>query len=231
MKLNSIAVVASFFALTACATTATTPVNSATINQLKFMSVDVNFSEDRSIPDVYDKAVKTLVSGDEAANSTASGSFLKYVNENGGSGENDDLLAERYLEYRIGEEISSGLATSLNGERSVDIIIDIDKVQTPNAATMFLVGEIKGIRYDMDVVDSTTKEIVIDLTKPSSPFVERSAGAGGGLLGMALRAGKDTNLTDLEQLAAAVAVEVRQILLGPMVNKSVKDKIRVAADQ
>ncbi|MEE9273260.1 MAG: hypothetical protein V3U57_08350 [Robiginitomaculum sp.] len=205
-----------------------TPVESATINQLKFSNVEVNFSEDRSIPEVYDKAVKSLIDGEDGKNSMAATAFQKYVDANGGAGNEDDQLAERYLEYRIGEEVKSGLSASLNGTNPIDIIIKIDQVQTPNPATMFLIGEIKSIRYDLDIVDSETKDVIIDFTKPSTPFVAKSAGAGGGLLGMALRIGKNTKITDLEQLATAVSNEVRQILLGPVVNTSVLDKIRVA---
>ena len=228
MNLKMTALACSVLGLAACATTAPTPIKGATINQFKLSAVDVDFSETRSIPEVYDNAVKALIDGDGYQNSVGVVNFQKYVDANGGAGNDGDQLAERYLEYRIEEEIKSALKTSLNGPTPVDIVIKIDKVQTPNAATMLLVGEIKSIRYDLDVIKSGTNNIMIDLSEPSTPFVERSAGAGGGLLGLALRSGTDTNLSDLEQLASAVSVEVSQIMLGPVVNKTVLDKIRVA---
>ena len=231
MNFKHILLATALMGLSACATTAPTPVDNSLINSLKFSAVNVKFAEDRSIPTVYDNAVKTLIDTGEPDTSAAIKSFMAYVDANGGSGTENDRLAERYLEYRIAEEVKFGLSTSLNGTKPIDVLINVEKVQTPNAATMLLVGEVKGIEYDLDVVNSETKEVVLDLSKSSSPFVERSVGAGGGLLGMALRSGKNTNLTDLEQLASAVAVEVRQILLGPMVNKTVRKKIRIAESE
>ena len=162
MNFKHILLATALMGLSACATTAPTPVDNSLINSLKFSTVNVKFAEDRSIPTVYDNAVKTLIDTGEPDTSAAIKSFMAYVDANGGSGTENDRLAERYLEYRIAEEVKFGLSTSLNGTKPIDVLINVEKVQTPNAATMLLVGEVKGIEYDLDVVNSETKEVVLD---------------------------------------------------------------------
>jgi len=210
----------------ACSTTGPTPVSpqfSATYN---VNQVNVKMAGDRSIPKVYDKAVAVLI--DSETGSREAVNLQQYIKANGGRGIDDDQLAERYVEYRIGEDIQRTFSSALVGDRPANFDINIEKVSTPNAATMILVGEIKGVRYDMDIIDQQSGQTVIDLTEASSPFVEKSLGAGGGLLGLAMRAGKNTHVSDLEQIIAAVTNEIRTILLGPVTNKTVIKKIRIA---
>lgn len=211
--------------LTACATSVTSPVSKSFAETAQYSKVDVTFAEDRSVPGVYDAAVQRLMDADDGETLDLA-RFQTYIDSHGGAGDEGSNLAERYLEYRISDEVSALLKANLTGETPVDVAINIEKVITPNAATMLLVGELKGIEYDLEVVNAVSGDVMLDLTKPSSPPVERSAGATGGLLGLALRSGKDTNLEDLEQMILAVSEEVGQIMGGTDVNVGVAKKIR-----
>ncbi|WP_298915098.1 hypothetical protein [uncultured Algimonas sp.] len=212
--------------MTACATTTSSPIDSTVFqDSLRLGDVTVSFAEDRAVPGVYDKAVAALLDAD-ADSVIVRSAFSDYINANGGRGAEDDQLGERYLEYRIAEEVAARLRGNLTGERDVDVTIDIEKIATPNAATMLLIGEVKGINYDMDVTDAATNAVLIDLVEPSNPFVERSSVLSSGLLGMAARTGSGTHIKDLEQMVFAVAEEVSQIMTGAEVNKGVAKKIR-----
>lgn len=225
MKFKPLALGLITSALAACSTTTANPVASDFKESLSFSGIEVAFDDSRSVPEVYDKAVRELIDeGEDSILNTED--FATYLDSRGGPGEGDDRLAERYLEYRIAEEVASTLAESLSGDVPVNVLIDIERVITPNAATMLLVGEIKAIHYDLDVVEADGGTVLLDFSEVSKPAVDRSSGAGGGLLGLAIRAGVDTNIQDLEQMAGAVSEEVAQILAGEAVNKTVAKKIR-----
>lgn len=212
--------------LGACSTTAPNPVAADFRQSLGFGGVEVAFNDARSVPGVYDRAVRRLLDGDEAGLLDRE-DFDVYLGSRGGAGAEDEHLAERYLEYRIASELVSTLGANLRGEVPVDVLVNVERVLTPNAATMLLVGEIKGVHYDLDVVSADGADtVLLDLTEVSKPRVDRSSGGGGGLLGLAIRAGADTNVRDLEQMVAAVSGEVSGILASDTVNKSVADKIR-----
>lgn len=226
MKKTLLTLCSTAMLLSACSTVTKSPVDQAFQSQLKLGQVDVSFPADRKVPAVYDKAVRSLVDG-EIVNTSDTVALMTYIDSNGGAGDEDEALGERYLEYRIEEELKLNLENALVGPREVDLDVDIEKIVTPNAATMILVGEVKGINYDLKVKDADTGTVLLEYTEPSKPFVERSSGALGGALGLALRSGKDTNLQDLEQMIEAVVIEIKQILTGTEVNKTVVKKIRV----
>ena len=80
---------------------------------------------------------------------------------------------------------------------------------------MMLVGEVIGVTYEFELRDAATGEILVGTTEPIAPFVQRSAGAGGGMLGLALRGGgSNRHVMDLQNLATASSEEIVAILSG-----------------
>lgn len=227
MKTTFLTLTVSALLITGCSTTTKSPVQQDFKSQLKFSSVDVTFHPDREVPKAYDNVVRFMVDG-RMGNRAYIPSFMAYVEANGGAGVDDETLGERYLEYRIEENLNSGLKGRMNGSRSVNLDVDIDGIVTPDIASTYFLGEQKGIYYDLKVKDTNTDETLLEYIQSSKPFVERSTGGSRGLLGLAKRSGDSTLLTDLDLMIETVVIEIKQVLTSDEVNKTVAKKIRVS---
>ena len=171
-------------------------------------TVSATISQEK-IPDRYDKAVNEYLESDRFAEFKED--FVAFAETRGGLEETN--AGELFFQYIIEVSIAESVGESFTGDRSASLNIDVNRTIFPNAATMLLVGEVIGISYMLDVSDSTSDTKLIETTKPLSPIVERSLGAGGGLLGIALRGGGTNRLIkDLENMAVAITNSANVII-------------------
>jgi hypothetical protein len=202
---------------------APTPVPDDVRVRMAEPEVTVAMAEGKQVPDRYDEAVAAFMEEAMPADSRAEFEAFVAARENA-----DDplVLADRYLEWRVETELEGALGRSFRGQAPADLDIELVQVNTPNAATMMLVGEIKSARYEATLTDRQSGKTVVSYG-PVTPIAEPSAGAGGGLLGMALRTGDNQLMNDLEVLAESVSAQIKGVLIGPMADKSIIKKINV----
>ena len=166
--------------------------------------------EGKKIPDRYDKAARDYLN--EGANSTEKHEFEVFSEGLEPSAESDeDYTGEAFLTWLIQRRLDGGTQAILRGETDVTLSVELKSTTWPNTATMMLVGEMIGTKFEFSLTDEDN-ETVVESIGELSPFVQRSAGGGGGLLGMALRSGNSQHLTDLERVADATAALVMDIM-------------------
>ncbi|MCR9129688.1 MAG: hypothetical protein NXI12_09210 [Alphaproteobacteria bacterium] len=209
---------------TACVSQVETPVGSDIRSAYALVDTRTDLAEGRQVPDRYDRSVASLIDDPEGF----SEDYVARMDAYAEGGLSEDNGGETLLAMLINEETSARLTRNFTGERPARLNVEVVSTTFPNTATMMLVGEVIGLQYEFELVDVETGEIVVESVEPIAPIVDRSAGAGGGLLGLALRGGgENRHLLDLENMANATAQELAAILGGGMIYESDVDKIEV----
>ena len=207
--------------LTACVQKAASPVTTEMRTTYAINTINTGLSQEK-LPDRYDEAVNEYIASGNLA--ISSPDFDAFAEEKGGL--TDTNSGELYLLYVIHKGVRNIAGSTFVGEREATLNIDVQSTVFPNAATMMLVGEVIGISYMLDVSDDATGTKVLESSERLSPYVDRSAGAGGGLMGLALRgAGASRHVKDLENLAIAVATQVNDILGALEIDKPVAEAL------
>lgn len=228
MRIHLVLVSMAMLMTTACASQVASPFGAETSSQLEIGSIDVQLSEDDRVPDRYDESVMQLIDPDFEGrlDQRVIDDLTTFADAHGGI--QPDTAGERMLEFLIAQELEDRLSDSFTGSRPVSVNVDILSSTFPNAATMLLVGEVIGLTYEVSVTDDTSGNILLDTNTPISPMVDRSAGAGGGLLGMALRGGgSNRHILDLQAMARAAGAEIEAILEGGSIYGSDANKLVV----
>lgn len=194
----------------ACASSVVNPISNEIVTSYKAGAVSVSLADDQKIPDRYDEAAREYFSN--RANDIEKTEFEAFVNDLDSSIKDDtDYTGEAFLTWMIQRQLAARLSTGLQGEAETDLQLELKSTTWPNAATMMLVGEIIGTSFEFTLSDANDIAIV-ESVDTVSPIVPRSAGAGGGLLGMALRSGDTQHLSDLQRVATATTNHVLDIL-------------------
>tara|TARA_R110000868_G_scaffold13584_1_gene63152 strand:+ start:4293 stop:5048 length:756 start_codon:yes stop_codon:yes gene_type:complete len=206
---------AALFACSACASMAPSPVTAEYRSDYALNSISVRLPEEDKIPDRYDASVNRILAADDRIASDDEAAFRLYAENRGGlTGDNS---GELFLEYLVASALERQLPGFYTGDRASGLQVEIVSTTFPNAATMMLVGEIIGTQFDITLIDAASGAVLVETTEPLSPFVQPSAGAGGGLLGIALRGGQDRHLMDLQRIAAAITNDTIAVLAGQQI--------------
>lgn len=190
-----------------CVQSVTNPITDEFRNGFTIRELGTNLTQEK-LPNRYDTAVNEIIASDEFARYREA--FDDFATKRGGLTETNS--GEMYLLFLIHSSVDDTKAEYFTGDRPATLNIDVQNTTFPNAATMLLVGEIISISYKLKLVDN---ESGIDLlaSETLTPAVNRSAGAGGGLLGVVARGGgTNRHVKDLENMALAVSGQVRAIL-------------------
>jgi len=212
---------------TACATTAPSPVTGEFRSNYSMDSIHVDLPDDQKIPDRYDVSINRLLESETGMSNRNVEGFYAYAEAQGGLTE--DNSGELFLEFLVLTQLEAQLPGVYVGDRDSVLQIDINSTIFPNAATMLLVGEVIGTSYSFTMTDENSGDILVDSAEPLAPFVQRSAGAGGGMLGLALRGGGDRHLMDLQRIADAISHQVNSILMGHPISTGDVRRINVNA--
>ena len=189
--------------VSACVSNVENPVSADVAQTYSLSAVTVRLAEDRKVPDRYDTSVMALLD-DEEFDRTSADRFRVYAEGRGGLTE--DNAGELFLEFLVADEIVKMTKTDLMGPRPASLEVTVADTIFPNTATMMLVGEIIGIGHEFEFTDEEGETVVVSSADTLRPVVQVSAGATGGLLGLALRGGgANRHLMDLQRLANAVA--------------------------
>jgi hypothetical protein len=209
--------------LSACVSKVNNPVTSDLREQFTVEKINVALSQEQ-LPDRYDESVNEYVASEDFARFRDE--FIAFADERGGLTEQNS--SELFLQHILEKGVQSLPATGFAGDRAATLNVDIQSTAFPNAATMMLVGEVIGISYMFDLTDDITGAKIIESKTRLSPFVDRSAGAGGGLLGMAMRgSGTERHIKDLENLAIAAATQINNILGASQIEEPVAKALAI----
>ncbi|MEQ8406084.1 MAG: hypothetical protein RKE49_13385 [Oceanicaulis sp.] len=224
LKLAAIGVLALF--ATACASKVQSPVGADIRSAYALVETRAALTEGETVPDRYDRSVSDMVADPDAFTNDHGSRLAEFVEDHPGL--SDDAGGERMLGFLIEEEAQALAQGHFDGQRPARLEVEVTSTTFPNAATMMLVGEVIAIAFDFTLVDAVTGDVLAESTQPISPFVNRSAGAGGGLLGLALRGGGDTrHLMDLQAMASATSAMLNDILSGGEIDQFVNNRITV----
>ena len=205
-----------------CASQVVNPVGPEFRRAYDVERVEVTLADPQGLPDRYDTAVAKFY--DETMPESEKTAFDAFRE---GSAEED--IAEQYLVYRIDAILNERVPVTFRGERPARATFEITNTTFPNAATMMLVGEIKNLTYDLRLEDAIDGDVLVETPKKMTVAGDRSAGAGGGLLGMALRSGQHMN--DLETLASNAAVSASDFLTADTVSSVVVKRVTAYPDR
>lgn len=212
----------------ACVSNVDNPVTAEFREAYSIQSVETTLTKQPEVPDRYNEAVMTYVGGEDI-DPADQASFEAFAEAKGGLSETN--AGDLFLQWLIEDGLEERLASRYTGTGSASIDITIQDTTFPNTATMMLVGEIIGINYDVSMTDSSTGKVLVATNEQLVPFVERSAGAGGGLLGLALRGGgTDRHIMDLDRVAEAVVSELETILTKSEVMEPIAKKLTVSPE-
>lgn len=209
----------------ACVSNVASPVGDSYRSALILDGVTVALPAEDRIPDRYDRSVMEYLETDNAMSANGIETFMQFASERGGLRE--DRAGELMLEYLIEDELNRRLTGVFRGSDPAVLEVDIVSTTFPNAATMMLVGEIISVGYDFELTVGASGQIAVSTTEPLTPIVDRSAGAGGGLLGLALRGGENRHLRDLQNMATAVSEQLTDILAGRMLLENQAERVSV----
>jgi len=209
----------------ACVSNVASPVSDGYRANLRLDGIHVEFPDEERIPDRYDRSVMNYLDSGTAESTDPRSEFIDFAQSRGGLTE--ESAGELLLEYLVQDEVTRSVGRTFRGDRAAMLRLDIVDTVFPNAATMMLVGEVIGIRYDFAVTETETGRTLIESSEALAPPVTRSMGAGGGLLGLALRGGEDRHLRDLENMASAIAYQLRGILTGADIPQPVAEDVIV----
>ena len=205
-----------------CASQVVNPVGPEFRRAYAVERVTVSLTDEQGLPDRYDEAVTVFYGeGMPVSEKAAFDAFRE--------GTAPDQIAEQYLVYRIDQLVNERVPVVYRGSRPATATMDITNTTFPNAATMMLVGEIKNITFDLRVTDAEADAVLIETPKPMTVAGDASAGAGGGLLGLALRSGQHMN--DLETLANNAAEVAADFLAADTVSSAIVKRIAVYPDR
>ena len=196
--------------LPACASNAKNPISEQIVSAYNAGTVSVSLAEGKKIPNRYDKAAREYL--DTSASDTERAEFEAFANGLAPSADDDsDYTGEAFLTWLIYRQLDGRMETALRGETEAALDVELQSTTWPNTATMMLVGEMIGTSFEFSLTDGN-EQPVVESVGAVSPFIQRSAGAGGGLLGLALRSGSSQQLTDLERVADGAVNLVMDIL-------------------
>ena len=215
-------VVALGFLAQGCASQVVNPVGPEFRRAYDVERVKVELTDPEGLPDRYDEAVATFYAETMPPGEKEAFDAFRV-------GTSEEEMAEQYLVYRIDTILNDRVPPTFRGERPAEITVSITNTTFPNAATMMLVGEIKNITYDMRFVDGVDGDVLAETPKRMVVAGDRSAGAGGGLLGMALRSGQHMN--DLETLATNAAESASDFLIADTVSSMVVKRVTAYPDR
>ncbi len=204
--------VSALIACSACASMESSPVTAEYRSGYALNSISVKLPAEAEIPDRYDVSVNRILAADDRLASDDAAAFRRYADGQGGLTAANS--GELFLEYLVASALERQLPAFYTGDRESGLEIEIVSTTFPNAATMMLVGEVIGTQFVMTLTDTNNGAMLVHSTAPLSPFVQPSAGAGGGLLGIALRSGQDRHLMDLQRIAAAISNDTIAVLAG-----------------
>jgi hypothetical protein len=209
---------------TACVSKVGSPVGADLRSAYTLVETRAALTEGDSIPDRYDRSVTALMEDPEGF----SDDYEARMAAHAGGELPADGRGEALLTFLIADQTNGRVASGFTGERPARLDVEVVSTTFPNAATMMLVGEVISLGYTFELVDVETGQALVQSNEPIYPIIERSAGVGGGLLGLALRGGGEgRHLLDLENMADATAQELAAILLGGMIFPRDEEKIEV----
>jgi hypothetical protein len=211
----------------ACAGLAPSPVTGEYRTSYSLGAIRVDLPDEERIPDRYDGSINRILESDDGLASDQEAAFRAYAEARGGLTE--DNSGELFLEYMIQSQLERQLPGFYVGDREATLNVEIVSTVFPNTATMLLVGEVIGIGYEFSLTDTDQDAAMVESVEPMRPFVQPSAGAGGGLLGIALRGGGDRHLMDLQRMATALSNQAIAILGGQQINPGDVKRIAVYA--
>lgn len=205
-----------------CASQVQNPVGPEFRRSYDVQKVAVALTDEQGLPDRYDESVRKFY--EEAMPASEKSAFDAFR-----AGGSDEEIAEQYLVWRIDTLLNERVPVTFRGERPGEVRFDIVNTTFPNAATMLLVGEIKNLTYDLTFTDGVDGDVLVETPKRVTVVGERSAGATGGLLGMALRG--DQHMNDLEGLAANAAESAADFLTADTVSSVVVKRVSAYPDR
>ena len=205
-----------------CASQVVNPVGPEFRRAYDVERVEVRLTDPQGLPDRYDTAVSKFYDGTMPESEKADFDAFR-------AGSAEDEIAEQYLVYRIDAILNERVPPTFRGARPGRVTVDVTNTTFPNAATMMLVGEIKNITFDLRFVDAVDDDVLVETPKQMVVGGDRSAGAGGGLLGMALRSGQHMN--DLETLATNAAEQASDFLVADTVSSMVVKRVTAYPDR
>lgn len=215
--------VTALLACSACASMAPSPVTAEYRSAYGLNTISVQLPAADKIPDRYDDSVNRMLFTDDYIASDEAAGFVSYAESRGGL--TTDNSGELFLEFLVASALERQLPGYYTGDRESELAINIVSTTFPNTATMMLVGEVIGTRFDFTLTDVQSGTLLVRSQSPLSPFVQPSAGAGGGLLGIALRSGQDRHLMDLQRIAAAISNDAIAVLSGQQIYPHTAERI------
>lgn len=218
MQNKSLAFAAAAFLLPACASNAKNPISSEVITTYDAGVISVSLADGKKIPDRYDEAARTYLNTSASASEKASfDEFSQDLQPSAPS--DDDYTGEAFLTWLIKRQLEGRMDVALQGDTETTLDVELKSTTWPNTATMMLVGEMIGTNFEFSLTDEND-EAIVESVGEISPLVQRSAGAGGGLLGLALRSGGSQHLTDMERVADATVLLVMDIMTASELPKA-----------
>jgi len=220
--------VCSVFVVTGCASTMPNPISSKMTSSYESRQISVSLAKGEKIPDRYDKAAREYIDffiDTEQKNKIED--FI--VNSTPSNVDGEDYTGEALLLWLVKDKLNSRLNSQLSGDVQVDIDVELASSVWPNAATMMLVGEVIGASFNFSV-EEVDGSLLIESSKPIRPIVSRGKGAGGGVLGMALRGGGSQHLNDLQRVADSIANSLIEILTGKELSKVTLESVSSKLD-
>lgn len=192
MKNRNIVIAVSAFLITACASNAKNPIGNEIITNYNASAISVTLMDGKKIPDRYDNAARDYLN--EGANETEKTEFEAFIEGLEPSAESDeDYTGEAFLAWLIQRQLDGKTGAMLRGETDATLDVELKSTTWPNTATMMLVGEMIGTKFEFSLTDEND-EVVVESVGAISPFVQRSAGAGGGCLEWHLEAAAHNTL-------------------------------------
>lgn len=208
-----------------CASAVPSPVGMEYRSSYRVSDVRVALPEEDKVPDRYDTSVNRIIGEVGALPADTVAAFRHYAADRGGLTE--DNSGELFLEFLVQTQLQRQMPGTFTGGRDAALDVEITGTTFPNAATMLLVGEIIGTNFEFTLRDSNGGVVLVETVEPLMPFVQRSAGAMGGMLGLALRGGEDRHLMDLERIADAIVFKTMNVLGGQSLPSTDIDRISV----
>ena len=200
------------FLLSACVSNVKNPVGTQVMTSYNSKAVNVILLAGEKIPDRYDEAVRDYLN--DTASDSIRTEFQAYALGLEPSADSDeDYTGEAFLTWLIQRQLDRRTKLMLRGDTEATLNVELKSTTWPNTATMMLVGEMIGTKFEFRLTDDSD-EAVLESVGEISPFVQRGVGAGRGLVGLALRSGSSQHLTDLQRVADATAALVMDILTG-----------------
>ena len=227
-----LAIVLAALSLGACAASIQSPVSADFRDPFVLQDVNAVLAGPGRLPERYNESISalladTVITGE--AHERINDDLAAFIEDRGGF--SPQTSGARVLEFLTANKIEAELDGVFTGFRPARLDVRIVSTTFPNAATMLLGGEMIAVRFMFELSDARTGAVLVATERPLAPYVQGSAGATGGVLGLALRGGgQNRHVMDLQSVADAIAREIAAILSGGEISALTSERIRVNRD-